>query len=158
MKSMTDTEKKIARLLQDIPLVKSPFAAAGATCNLTGTEIMQTAFSFRKLGIMRRFGAVLNHHKAGFSNNALVVWSVPGQETEKTGKILSSFSFISHCYERRPAFLSKYNIFTMLHADTENIVTLTKTISEAINNNDYLILESIEEYKKTSPEYFHDGK
>ena len=103
---------------------------------------------------MRKFGAILRHQKTGYGKNALVVWSVPADQIEKAGKIFASFPFVSHCYERNPAFGKKYNLFTMLHSKNENILSMIKDMATATNIHDYLILESIQEYKKTSPEYF----
>jgi DNA-binding Lrp family transcriptional regulator len=110
--------------------------------------------AFLEKGIMRKFGAILRHQKAGYGKNALVVWSVPADQIEKAGKIFASFLFVSHCYERNPAFIKKYNIFTMLHSKDENILSLIKNMATATDINDYIILESIQEYKKISPEYF----
>jgi hypothetical protein len=42
----------------------------------------------------------------------------------------------------------------MLHSKDENILSLIKNMATAIDINDYIILESIQEYKKISPEYF----
>ena len=79
---------------------------------------------------------------------------MPADQIEKAGKIFASFLFVSHCYERNPAFREKYNIFTMLHSKDKNILSLINDMATATGINDYLILESIQEYKKKSPEYF----
>jgi hypothetical protein len=42
----------------------------------------------------------------------------------------------------------------MLHSRDKNILSLINDMAVAADINDYLILESIYEYKKTSPEYF----
>jgi DNA-binding Lrp family transcriptional regulator len=155
MEKLNSKEKKVARFIQgDIPLVSSPFDEMGAFCGLTTDEILNISESFLEKGIMRKFGAILRHQKAGYGKNALVVWSVPTDQIEKAGKIFASFLFVSHCYERNPAFKKKYNIFTMLHSKDENILSLIKNMATAIDINDYIILESIQEYKKISPEYF----
>ncbi|MGA2780362.1 MAG: Lrp/AsnC family transcriptional regulator [Smithella sp.] len=155
MKKLNSEEKKIACLIQcDIPLVKSPFEEMGASCGIPAAKIVNISQSFFEKGIMRKFGAILRHQKAGYKKNALVIWSVPAEQTEKVGKIFSSFSFISHCYERKPAFMKNYNIFTMFHSKDKNILSLINDMSTATGINNYLILESIQEYKKISPEYF----
>jgi DNA-binding Lrp family transcriptional regulator len=105
-------------------------------------------------GILRKFGAILRHQRAGFQKNALVMWSVPPDVVENAGRMLASLSYISHCYERKPAFQNKYNLFTMLHAQDDDISPLITTMSQLIHSKDFLILESLQEYKKTSPEYF----
>ena len=155
MEKLNNEEKKVARFIQgDIPLVSSPFDEMGAFCGLTTDEILNISESFLEKGIMRRFNAIVRHQKAGYGKNALVVWSVPAAQTEKTGNMFASFPFISHCYERNPAFREKYNIFTMLHSKDKNILSMIQDMATATDINDYIILESIQEYKKTSPEYF----
>lgn len=42
----------------------------------------------------------------------------------------------------------------MLHTQNDGIGSLIDTMSQQISCNDYLVLESLQEYKKTSPEYF----
>jgi len=155
MEKLNNEKKKLVRFIQgDIPLVSSPFDDIGSSCGLTADEILNISQSFLEKGIMRKFGAILRHQKTGYGKNALVAWSAPAVQTEKAGKIFASFVFVSHCYERKPAFREKYNIFTMLHSQNTNILSLVKDMAAATDIHDYLILESIQEYKKTSPEYF----
>jgi len=155
MEKINNEKKNVASFIQgDIPLVSSPFDEIGEFCGLTADEILNISLSLLEKGIMRKFGAILRHQKAGYGKNALVMWSVPANQIEKAGKILSSFLFVSHCYERNPAFREKYNIFTMLHSKDKNILSMIKEMVMATDINDYIILESIQEYKKSSPEYF----
>jgi siroheme decarboxylase len=155
MKKLTVKQKKVARVIQkDMAVVKFPFNEIGNLCGLTYVDVLDAIKQLFKKGLIRRYGAMLRHQKAGYEKNALVVWSVPAEQTEKTGNIFASFPFISHCYERKPAFGGKYNIFTMLHSKNENILSQIKDVAMATGINDYLLLESIREYKKTSPEYF----
>ena len=152
---LTVKQKKVARMIQkDIAVIRFPFNELGHLCGLTNEDVLDTTKQLLKKGFIRKFGARLRHQKAGYGKNALVVWSVPAEQIEKAGKIFASFPFISHCYERKPAFREKYNIFTMLHSKDENLLSLIKDMAIATGINDYLILESIQEYKKTSPEYF----
>ena len=155
MEKLNNEKKKVAHFIQgDIPLVSSPFDEIGASCGLTADGILNISESFLEKGIMRKFGAILRHQKAGYGKNALVMWSVPANQIEKAGKMFSSFLFVSHCYERNPAFRKKYNIFTMLHSKDKNILSMIEEMAIATGINDYIILESIQEYKKSSPEYF----
>ena len=155
MEKLTLNQSKIARLIQeDIKVVRSPFAEIGDACGLTAGEVLGTTKELLQKGFIRKFCAILRHQRAGYKNNALVVWSVPSDQAETTGKMLSAYGSVSHCYERNPAFQKKYNIFTMLHSQDENISSLANDIATAIGIHDYLILESIQEYKKKSPEYF----
>ena len=155
MGKLTVKQNKVARLIQeDIKVVSSPFTEIGNACSLTAGEVLDTTKELLEKGFIRKFCAILRHQQAGYKNNALVVWSVPADQVEKVGKVLSASSSVSHCYQRNPAFQGKYNVFTMLHSQDEKISSLVKDIATAVGIHDYLILESIQEYKKKSPEYF----
>ena len=154
MEKLTTPQIKVARLIQqDIPVVSSPFEMVGNECGIPAQEALGIVKLFLQKGFVRKFCAILRHQKAGYRKNALVVWSVPKEQVEKTGELLSAFDFISHCYERNPAFRGKYNLFTMIHSKDEDILSLINKIKPLTGIKDYLILESIHEYKKKSPEY-----
>ena len=155
MQTFTIQEKKAAQILQkDIPVRAKPFEAIANTCGLKSDELITWLQKLSGQGIIRKFGAILRHQKAGYSRNALIMWAVPSDEMDFAGKKFAALSFISHCYERSPAFQNKYNLFTMLHAQDEKLAALIQQMSHAIHCNDFLVLESRHEYKKTSPEYF----
>jgi len=144
-----------ARILQsDIPLTVKPFVEIADTCSLKSDDLMTWIKGLSQKGVIRKFGAILRHQKAGYHTNALVMWAVHVDAIENAGKRFAELPFISHCYERKPAFQNKYNLFTMLHAQGDDISPLVNTMSQLIHNNDFLILESLQEYKKISPEYF----
>ncbi len=156
MKTLTIPENNALRLLQqDLPIIERPFKAIADACGLTTIQLMELLKELSAKGILRKLGAILRHQKAGYDKNALVVWSVPPDAVEESGQVFASQAFISHCYERSPAFQNKYNLFTMLHArNNEDIAFLVDRMSQQIHCNDYLVLDSLQEYKKTSPEYF----
>jgi siroheme decarboxylase len=153
--SMTSKYSKIARCIQnDIESVSQPFKNMADSCGLTEKDFIIIIKKLYHEGYIRKFGAVLQHQEAGYKNNSLVLWSIAEAQIEKTGKIFSSFSFVSHCYERTPAFKNKYNLFTMLHSRDANIPILVDRMSFSAGVDNFLIMETIKEYKKTSPEYF----
>jgi len=155
MKKFSPAEKKAARILQhDIPLTSRPFAAIADACGMNGIELLDFLKKLSDAGVLRKIGAILRHQKAGYRKNALVVWSIPSDAIDHAGRSFASLPFISHCYERDPAFQKKYNLFTMLHAQDDDISPQLETMTRLINHHDFLILESLQEYKKTSPEYF----
>jgi DNA-binding Lrp family transcriptional regulator len=157
MKKLTAEEKKVARIIQiDIPVVARTFQEIGRYCDLSEEEVLKITRSLKQKGYIRRFGAIVHHEKAGYIKNALVIWSVPSEKVEKAGKTMATFSFISHCYARSPAFQDKYSLFTMLHAQDNNLASIVDKLSETIDCHDFLILESLEEYKKISPKYFEN--
>jgi DNA-binding Lrp family transcriptional regulator len=155
MIDMTSENIKILRLIQnDIEPISHPFKKIADSCGLTEKELIIIMKKLWEEGYIRKFGAVLRHQKAGYTKNSLITWCVTPAQIEKAGKIFSLFPFVSHCYERKPAFQGKYNLFTMLHSKGDDIASLINKMIISIDIHDFLILETLEEYKKTSPEYF----
>jgi len=154
---LTLDEQKILQALQgDIPLHSHPFAGLGKALNLSEDAVIRIIQGLADRGILRKVGAVLRHREAGFTQNAMVVWSVPESRIEIAGKILASFPEVSHCYERTPSFEGKYNVFTMVHLKTPDILNRVREMAEAAELDDYQILTSETEYKKSSMVYFQD--
>ncbi len=161
MTGITEKEKQVARLVQgDIPLDRRPFAVIADQLGMGEEEVISILKNLRETGIMRRFGAILQHRKAGFSENAMVVWEVPENRCEETGLLLASYGEISHCYERTPPLDGRYNLFTMVHLvgdasrGSDSMNEFICRISGEIGIGEYLILKSIKELKKSSMEYF----
>lgn len=150
-------KKNVARRIQgDIPVEKRPFAAMGKSLQCNEDEVIAAIKELMEDGIVRKFGAILNHRKAGVGKNAMVVWAMPESLTQNAGRALAARKEVSHCYERSPQFMGKYNLFTMVHAKTGDIAAIVADISASIGITDYLILATEEEFKKTSMEYFLD--
>lgn len=155
MKTFTIQEKNALRMLQrDLPLSHSPFRIIASDSGFSVAQLIGLLKQLFKNGTLRKFGAILRHQKAGYLKNALVMWSIPPDAVENAGRVCASQPYISHCYERRPAFQGRYNLFTMLHLQDADLSALVGKLSQSIHCKDFLILESLQEYKKTSPEYF----
>lgn len=152
-------EKKILKhIQQDTPLNKRPFKIIGERVHTSETEVLAVIRGLMNKGIIRKFGAILRHQKAGFTHNAMVVWAVPSDTCESAGQILASFKEVTHCYERTPPFEGKYNIFTMVHFREGERETMIQKLSHGAGIQDFKVLISEEEYKKSSMEYFSDVK
>ncbi len=111
-----------------------------------------------KKGMVRRFGTILRHQKAGFTRNAMVIWAVSQESIDAAGHTLASFKEVTHCYERTPPFAGKYSIFSMVHFREGEQKRIIQNLSKATGIKDFTILMSEEEYKKSSMEYFTDVK
>jgi DNA-binding Lrp family transcriptional regulator len=150
-----DSRHKILRQFQgDLPVEKRPFRAVASRAGTSEEDVLDTLRGLIQQGRIRKFGALLRHQKAGVTRNAMVVWAVPPDRTEETGSVFASFREITHCYERRPPFQGRYNLFTMIHAGKGSLEELIATISNRAGIGDYQVLESLEEFKKSSMEYF----
>jgi len=151
----TEKERKIAKLIQgDIPLAKRPFKRIGEETGLSEEEVIGTINDLKKKEIIRKFGAILRHQKVGIVKNAMVIWAVPEERCEAIGNILTSLREITHCYERVPPFEGEYNLFAMMHFRDNDPERLIQEISLRTGIKDYIILETEEEFKKSSMEYF----
>lgn len=151
-----EVDKSIIRHIQgDIPLEPRPFAVMAAKIGITEKEFITRIRKLKQKGIIRRFGATLRHQIAGFSANAMIAWAVPDSKVDNIGETLSMFKEVTHCYQRLPDKEWHYNLYTMIHADTkERCYELAKEMSELVGIDDYVLLFSEKEYKKTSMRYF----
>ena len=104
---------------------------------------------------MRRFTAILRHRDAGFIANGMIVWKVPEDRITEVGEKLGAFPQVSHCYQR-PSYPDwPYNVFSMIHCkSTDEAEEVAKIIQNQINVDEYRILFSEREFKKTRVEYF----
>ena len=149
------SEIKIARYIQgDIPLIKRPFERIGKEIGTGKERVIDGIKGLIKRGIIRKFGAIVRHQKAGFTQNAMVIWAVPEKRCEEVGKIFATFKTITHCYERTPPFEEKYNIYTMIHLKENDQKKLIQKLSSITGIKDFKVLVSEEEFKKSSMEYF----
>ncbi len=110
--------------------------------------------SLKQRGIMRRFGAAVNHRKAGFKANAMTCWVAPPEKVDAAGRKLASLKEVSHCYERKTNPLWRYNLFAMIHGHTEKACQeIASKVSEETGLTDYAMLFSTREFKKTRTKY-----
>jgi len=152
---LTAEEIDVSRLIQgDIPLAERPFHLVAQEIGLTEGEVLSIAGKLRERGIIRKFGAIVRHQRAGYIHNVMVMWAVPSGECEAAGKRLASFPEITHCYERTPPFAGRYNLFTMVHFRKKADEDLLRKIAAAVNVENFMVLRSLEEFKKNSMEYF----
>jgi DNA-binding Lrp family transcriptional regulator len=151
-----DVDKKVIRLIQgDLPLDLRPFAVLAVKAGISEEEFVQRVASLKKRGIIRRFGATLRHQEAGFSSNAMVAWIVPEERVEEVGKAMARFRAVTHCYQRKITKRWPYNLYTMIHGDDrEECYEIAKKISRKAGIQDYILLFSEKEFKKTSMQYF----
>ena len=153
---LSDFDIQVIRELQeDLPMVSRPFGDMAVRLGLTLQELFDMAGEFEERGIMRRFSAVLHHRKAGFKDNGMAVWKVPPERSEEVGLKMAAHPAVTHCYER-PTFPDwPYTHFTMIHATSRNgCETVAEEIQQSTGIDEYMVLYSTREYKKTRVKYF----
>ncbi len=151
-----ELDKKIIGLIQgDLPLNLRPFAAMAKEIGITEREFVERVADLKKRGVIRRFGATLRHQEAGFSSNAMIVWCVPDDRINEVGKTLSEFREATHCYQRKTRKGWEYNLYTMVHGSNhDECYQIAERMSRAVAIDDYILLFSKKEFRKTSMEYF----
>lgn len=153
---ITERDKEFVRELQkDLPVVREPFKEMAQNLGITTHELYAKAREYEKVGLMRRFAAILRHRDAGFVANGMVVWNVPEDVVDDVGFKLAAFPQVSHCY-RRPVYPDwKYNVFSMVHARSpEAAEKMAVEMAGQIGVSDYKILFSSREFKKERVKYF----
>jgi DNA-binding Lrp family transcriptional regulator len=154
---LSEKDKAVIRELQeDLDIVPRPFDDMAQRLRMSVEEFLTKAQEFQRTGVMRRFGAVLRHHRVGFRANGMGCWVVSLERIEEVGSIAASFSAVSHCYQR-PAYPPDwpYNLFTMIHGkNKEEVEGVAAAIAERTGIEDYVILYSTKEYKKERVKYF----
>lgn len=156
MAMVDELDKKVIGLIQgDLPLAPRPFAAMAEKIGISEDEFVERVRSLKKRGVIRRFGATLRHQEAGFSSNAMIAWLVPEHNVDEVGETMAEFREVTHCYQRRPQKDWKYNLYTMIHGDNRyECFRIAQRISRETGIEDYILLFSEKEFKKTSMQYF----
>jgi DNA-binding Lrp family transcriptional regulator len=135
--------------------VSQPFEHITKKLGMSYEKLFENINELQKSGVMRRFASILNHRKAGFNANAMVVWNIDEKVAVACGETAASYSAVSHCYLRPKYAKWQYNLFTMIHGKTkEDTQKVIDSIKDEIKANDYMPLYSSREFKKIRLKYF----
>lgn len=154
---LTGFERDVVRVLQGhMPLLKRPFKDTAAQLGVTEEALLESARDLDRRGVMRRFSAVLQHRRAGFTANGMACWVVPEGRIAEAGRTAATFPEVSHCYQR-PAYPPRwpYNLFTMVHGQSKvEVEMIVEQIYQEIDPAEHIILYSQREFKKERVRYF----
>jgi DNA-binding Lrp family transcriptional regulator len=155
---VTELEQRIIREMQrDLPIDPRPFSLVADRVGVSEGELLAKVRSMRERGIIREVNAVLRHRRVGFQANALCVWRVEAGQVDEVGAMFAGLPEVTHCYERETYPEWAYNIYTMVHAlSQEACETRIRHMSEISGVADYRIFYSTQELKKTTMQYFRD--
>jgi DNA-binding Lrp family transcriptional regulator len=155
---LDDTAKDAVLLLQqDLPVERTPFKKIAESGKYVYNEeqVLSYYLTFLESGIMRRYAAVLKHHSAGYTANAMTAWKAD----EMTDlDIFVNEKSISHLY-LRTVYPGRWEhpLFAMIHAKSKHELDgIIKTLSEKSGITDYLALDSLKEFKKKRVTYFSE--
>ncbi len=153
---LTELENEIIALIQgDISITQRPYLEIAQKLGISEETLLEKLKGLCDKGVIRRFGATIYHQKSGFQANAMVAWKVDEDRVDEAGEKMASFKAVSHCYRRNPTQNWPYNLYTMIHAkDEESCRRIARKISIETSINNYTLLFSRKELKKTSMKYF----
>lgn len=153
---LTEQDKEIIRRLQDgLPLVPRPYKLLAERLGMQEDALIARIKYFIENGQIRRFGATVRHLDLGFKANAMVVWDVPDEKVNDVGRAMAAFDEVTHCYRRPRRTGWPYNLFTMVHGRTrDECVKTAEKLSRATGMDQYRLLFSTAELKKSSMRYF----
>lgn len=144
----------INELQQDLPLVQRPFDEFSTRLGIGADEFLAKCRSLSDRGIMRRYGASINHRSVGYSANAMICWVAPADMVQAAGETLSGLAAVSHCYERIVNRYWPYNLFSMVHSHArEECLAFADKMSLETGLEDFVLLFSTREYKKVRVNY-----
>jgi DNA-binding Lrp family transcriptional regulator len=94
---------------------------------------------------------------SGYTANAMTAWKVEDGRVNEVGEMMASFREVSHCYIRKTTDTWPYNLYTMIHAkDEEACHAIAREMAKKASVDQYTLLFSVKELKKTSMQYFDD--
>ena len=159
----SEDEREAVRLLQmDLLLEERPFRSI-INCErsfLSEVRLIELGTIFKNENIMRRFSAVLRHRTVGYTSNAMTVWRINGYDTmDDVADIFLGEQSISHLY-LRTVYPGKweYPLFAMIHSKSSvELRKIIERLSKRSGFKDYLVLNSLKEFKKQRVAYFSDA-
>ena len=155
---LTELEKKVIAIIQgDIPISKRPYKDIAEMMGEDEQTVLSVLRDLSERGLIRRYGATLRHQKSGFTANVMVAWQVDEDRIHDVGRQMAQHDAISHCYRREPNEKWPYNLYTMIHAkDRDACHAIASELVKQNGINNYTMLFSERELKKTSMVYFED--
>ena len=153
---LTAFEKKLVDLLAEgLPLVERPFLVLAERLGIGEEEVLKTIEGLLEKKVIRRLGATIRHNLSGYEGNVMVAWRVPEERIEEVGKLLAAKTFVTHCYLRRTYPDWPYNLYTMVHAETEEACRrLVEQLAEELALPDYEMLFTEKEITRKTRRYF----
>ena len=152
---LSQADRAIINGLQhDLSLNADPFKPLADSLGMDVEKMLRQCRSLLRRGVIRRYGASINHHNAGYRANAMTCWDAPADKMDTLGRLLARDRNVSHCYERATNKLWRYNLFAMVHSnDRTACLREIEKLAAMTGLTDYAVLFSLKEFKKTRVMY-----
>lgn len=153
----TPLERSILKIVQDqLPDSLTPYADIAAAVGTDEATVLDLLRRLRENGAIRRFGASIKHQRTGWDFNAMVAWKIDESRIDAAGEYAARHPRISHCYYRPTTAPDwPYTLYTMIHGRSEgDCQDVIDTLRRETDLDEYAVLDSLKELKKTSMTYF----
>jgi siroheme decarboxylase len=105
-----------------LPIVAQPYDAWADALRQPREQVLATLHRWLQTGTLRRFGAIVRHHEAGFTHNAMTVFDVPDGQVDAAGAQLAGEPGVTLAYRRERAPGWPYNLYCMVHGRDRDAV------------------------------------
>ena len=152
---LSSFERDILSAVQyGMPLSRSPYHDIANTIGISPEKLLEILRQWKADKKIRRLGAIVNHFQMGHGAGAMVVWSVPESEADRVGDFFATVSKVSHAYLRPSNEQWPYNLYTMVHASSdEELQETIKMMSLESGITEFRQLKTVRELKKVPPTY-----
>lgn len=134
-----------------------PFQEIAVEVGMTESEVIAGIKELKENNTIKRFGPVLHNRQIGYIQNAMTTLKVPVEKIEEVGQRISSFDFVTLCYERDAIRgVWDFNLYFMIHGKERTLVEQQiRIVLDAIGNDvsDFRILFSSQCFKQKGANY-----
>lgn len=150
MKNLSEFENRLLATVYDLPEDIDPYSVVAKRLGCAKEDVIEGLKKLVERGVIRRFGAILRHTKAGLKSNALFVAKVKNDELTSAAKPFVESKNVTHCYQRKTSEAWQYNFYAMIHAGTKaELESVASALAKDARIFDYKLLFSVKEFKKT---------
>lgn len=142
---------------QGLPLVPRPYDAWARASGRNGVMVRATIAGWLARGTLRRFGAIVRHHEAGYAHNAMTVFDVADTLVDDCGERLARRPGVTLAYRRARAEGWPYNLYCMVHGRERAAVfdaVRAAARGAGIDAAPQAVLFSRRRFKQTGASYF----
>ena len=153
---LSEKEMAIVRALQnDLPLVPEPYKLLAEQLGMTEEALIDGIKGLQDKGCLKRISIALRHNNVGYTINVMIVWDVPEGRIMEAGEALANHERVTHCYDRAKADEFDYNLYSMVHAMTEEeYQSIVNQLVDLVQPIKYQELRTQAELKKIGMKYF----
>lgn len=155
-------EIELVRLFQaDLPVVPRPFEAVARRANCTEEQLLAAARRLRTQQLLRKFVAVVQPRRSGFTATAMSVWKAPDAAVDQVGRAIARSPGVTHCYVRETHDDWPFNLYATVEGRSlEECDALVAGIADTHGLHEYRSLYPLKEYKRRRVAFFapeHDA-